>query len=129
MEKLTRRQQQVFDAVIACSEPVTAYRLLDVLADQGFKAPPQVYRPLERLVALGLVHKIESKNAYLACQSNTVHDAGDLAYALCDSCEQVTELEIPEILSGLKKTGQASGFVASQTRLEITGLCENCQSG
>lgn len=126
MEKLTARQQQVFDAIEARNEPVTAYDLLESLGDLGFKAPAQVYRPLERLLGLGLVHKIESKNAFLACQSTTCRQSHIQAYVICEACAKTTEISLPGVNEEIKKAELLPGFSFSSARLEVTGRCADC---
>ncbi|MCC2690339.1 MAG: zur, partial [Rhizobiaceae bacterium] len=63
--KLTRNQQLVLARLEAASGPVSAYGLLDQLRDDGFRAPLQVYRALEGLIKGGLVHRLESLNAFV----------------------------------------------------------------
>ncbi|HSM41507.1 MAG TPA: transcriptional repressor, partial [Afifellaceae bacterium] len=57
----------VFDTLLAADGPLSAYDILDRLRDKGFRAPLQVYRALDKLLALGLVHRLESLNAFIAC--------------------------------------------------------------
>ncbi len=65
--KLTRNQQLVLDRLAASPAALTAYDLLDQLRPAGLRAPVQVYRALETLGQRGLIHRIESLNAYVAC--------------------------------------------------------------
>ncbi|MGB2321810.1 MAG: Fur family transcriptional regulator, partial [Candidatus Puniceispirillaceae bacterium] len=65
--KLTRNQTLVLEALASAGQPLGAYSLLDLLRDQGFKAPLQVYRALDQLISEGLVHRLESLNAWTAC--------------------------------------------------------------
>jgi len=52
--------------------PLSAYDILDKLHDFGFRAPLQVYRALDKLIELGLVHRLETLNAFVACQHKIV---------------------------------------------------------
>ena len=65
---LTKNQTLVMGALSQAKGPLSAYTILDELRDDGFRAPLQVYRALEKLVELGLVHRLESLNAFVACQ-------------------------------------------------------------
>ena len=66
MQTLTRNQQIVFDIINKSSEPLKAYTILSNVQKKGIKAPPQVYRALDKLIEMGKIHKIESKNAFVA---------------------------------------------------------------
>ena len=71
MQALTRNQQIVFDIINKSSEPLKAYTILSNVQKKGIKAPPQVYRALDKLIEMGKIHKIESKNAFVACQNSS----------------------------------------------------------
>jgi len=64
---LTRNQSLVFGALSRAEGPLSAYTILDQLRDDGFRAPLQVYRALDKLVETGMVHRLESLNAFVAC--------------------------------------------------------------
>jgi Fur family zinc uptake transcriptional regulator len=65
--------------------------LLDQLRDDGFRAPLQVYRALDTLMKGGLVHRLESLNAFVACAEPHDHSHRMTAFAICDTCGQVME--------------------------------------
>ena len=65
---LTKNQQLVLTILNKADMPLSAYSILDGLREFGFKAPLQVYRALDRLIELGKVHRIESMNAFIACE-------------------------------------------------------------
>ena len=67
MQQLTRNQGLVFDVLTHSEGPLSAYSILDKLRDSGFRAPLQVYRALDKLLEFGLVHRLESLNAFVAC--------------------------------------------------------------
>ena len=112
-EFLTRNQALVFDALSASEAPLSAYTILDKLRGDGFRAPLQVYRALEKLQDLGLVHRLESINAFVACahpdQDCCSH--GLTAFTICESCGKVTEFHDHMIEERL-----AQGDVAAMER-------------
>ena len=57
---------------------------------RGIKAPPQVYRALEKLIKLGKIHKVESKNAFVACKSSNCEVSNATAFSFCEFCEKVS---------------------------------------
>ena len=65
---LSKNQQIIFDLIDRSPEPLKAYTILYNVQKKGINAPPQVYRALDKLVEIGKIHKIESKNAFVACK-------------------------------------------------------------
>lgn len=132
MAALTRNQSLVFDALSKATAPLSAYSLLDQLRGDGFRAPLQVYRALEKLQEAGLVHRLESLNAFVACAHSDGdhhgHRHGLTAFAICADCGQVNEFSDQEIEARLSGWANASGFRADKTTIEIRGHCASCQT-
>ena len=124
--RLTSRRRQVLEILLASHQPLGAY---DILAElnrgTGTEriAPPIVYRALDFLLAQGLVHRLESRNAFIGC----VHPGHQRAaqFLICRGCEQVAELENPE--AGLLAQADDLGFAVDHSVVEITGVCAQCQ--
>jgi Fur family zinc uptake transcriptional regulator len=126
---LTRNQSLVMTALSAAAAPLSAYDILDRLRGDGFRAPLQVYRALEKLVEFGLVHRLESLNAFVACADPHDHEAhahGVTAFAICDSCGSVTEFHDHAIENRLKQWQAAQHFKPERTTIEIRGACNRC---
>ena len=87
-------------------------------------APPTVYRALEFLVEHGFVHKIESLNAFVGCDRPDGDHVGQ--FLICGSCQQVGELDDPDIAKLIVKKAKTIGFVVSHQTIEVRGLCCNC---
>ena len=66
---LSKNQQIVLDIIEKAKEPLKAYSILFNVQKKGIKAPLQVYRALEKLIKLGKIHKVESRNAFVACKT------------------------------------------------------------
>src|SRR4051812_16288269 len=74
-QKFTPIRRQVLRALLSSHRPLGAYEVIDELAKSMPRpAPITVYRALDFLMENGLVHRIESRNAYLACAAHD-HDA------------------------------------------------------
>ena len=104
---------------------VKAYDLLDQLAAEGGSAkPPTVYRALDFLMEEGLVHKIESLNAYIGCP----HPAEDHVsqFLICDKCDTVTEVASPDLAKAVAGAATDQSFTIKRQTLELHGVCENC---
>ncbi len=123
---LTRNQQLVLETLSGSGMPMSAYSILDSLREDGFRAPPQVYRALDKLVETGRVHKLETLNAFVACAHEQCHKAGLIAFAICESCGQVSEFSDKMVSQGLAAWSDKHGFKRSKTTLEIRGDCGAC---
>lgn len=126
--QLTRNQSLVFDTLMKSEGPMSAYTILDRLRDHGFRAPLQVYRALEKLVESGLVHRLESINAFVAC-SHPAEECcrhGTVAFAICNSCGGVTEFHDHAIDHRLSDWAKGQQFKAEKTTIEIRGVCRQC---
>ena len=124
--KLTKNQSLVLDALSGARQPLGAYALLDRLRDEGFKAPLQVYRPLDQLAALGLVHRLESLNAWTVCCAES--HQGTPIFAICNDCGMVTEHLDEQLSSTIEALPEISGFVPDRSIVEIYGQCGECSS-
>jgi len=105
---------------------MSAYDILDHLRPDGLKAPLQIYRALEKLVELQLVHKLESLNAFVSCDHGACHASDMTAFTICEDCGDVTELGADAVADLLKQQVGESGFQISQTAIEIKGTCQRC---
>lgn len=126
-QKFTHIRRQVLEALLSSHRPLGAYEIIDELAKQMPRpAPITVYRALEFLMENGLVHRIESRNAFLACAHN--HDAASVvAFLICDKCGSVGEIPAAPLAKSLTDVVNGTGFVPKLSVVEITGLCEHCQ--
>lgn len=130
--KLTANQAAVMTCLETSSRAMTAYDILDEVRDAGIRAPVQVYRALERLMESGLVHRIESMNAFVACahthEGDHVHGHSEtVAFAICDDCGSVSEIPVPKAAKTIGAITGDSGFVTERTVVELRGHCAPCQ--
>jgi len=125
---LTRNQELVFQALSKAKSPLTAYALLARLEHSGLRAPLQVYRALDRLVARGLVHRLESINAFVACDGSHAKEQAPAGFTICVKCGRAEEFCDPRLGSALKRIADSSDFSAEKYTIEISGLCESCRS-
>ena len=126
--QLTKNQSLLFDVLEKAEGPLSAYTILDKLRDHGFRAPLQVYRALEKLLEYGVVHRLESINSFVACAhpGDDCHSHGIVAFAICESCGQVTEFHDHEVDHRLMEWVRGQKFKPEKTTIEIRGLCEAC---
>lgn len=125
---LTKNQALVFGKLSQASGPLTAYSILDDLRDDGFRAPLQVYRALEKLVDYGLVHRLESLNAFVACRHKGCSDHKTAAFAICDECGNVLEFAPDQAMEHLQSWTKNQKFRLSRATIELRGTCQLCTS-
>ena len=87
----------------------------------------QVYRALDKLVEIGKIHKIESRNAFIACQNSTCQISNATAFSICESCEKVTEISNPSLSKYLSNIKNKDGMKYNKYNLEFFGLCKKCK--
>lgn len=126
-QKFTPIRRRVLQALSASHRPLGAYEVIDALAAHGPRpAPITVYRALDFLMENGLVHRIESRNAFLACAHD--HDAAAMvAFLICDRCGSVGEIPATRVAQSLNDAARSTGFAPKLSVVEITGLCAHCQ--
>lgn len=126
-QKLTPIRRQVLEALLSSHRPLGADEVIDELAKSMPRpAPITVYRALDFLIGNGLVHRIESRNAYLACAHD--HDATTMiAFLICEHCGSVGEIPAAPLAQGLNAAARATGFTPTLSVVEITGTCVHCQ--
>ncbi len=127
-QKLTPIRRAVLEALLSSHRPLGAYEVIDQLAARRARpAPITIYRALEFLMANGLVHRIESRNAYLACAHD--HDAASMvAFLICERCGSVGEIVAGAATQSLNDAARRTGFAPKLSVVEITGICAHCQA-
>jgi Fur family zinc uptake transcriptional regulator len=126
-QKFTPIRRQVLQALLSSHRPLGAYEVIDELAKSMPRpAPITVYRALDFLMENGLVHRIESRNAFLACAHD--HDAAAMvAFLICERCGSVGEIPAAPVAQSLNAAARANGFAPKLSVVEITGTCAHCQ--
>lgn len=126
--RLTPLRQRVFQEIASSHRAIGAYEVLDRLAGKGPRlAPISVYRAIDALIEAGVVHRLESRNAYFACHAG--HGPGrNQLIVMCDDCGRVAEIAGEDVFSAIDAAVQAAAFKARQTIAEVTGVCADCAS-
>ncbi len=123
--RLTPLRRRVLELIWRRHEPVRAYDVLDRLrGERRGAAPPTVYRALDFLLGNGLVHRIESLNAYVGCIAPSGNHSGQ--FLICRDCGSVGELDDPAIARLVVRRAAAMGFEVERQTIEVSGLCPEC---
>jgi Fur family zinc uptake transcriptional regulator len=124
---LSKNQKIIFDLIAKSPEPLKAYTILYNVQKKGINAPPQVYRALDKLVEIGKIHKIESKNAFVACKNSDCEISKATAFSICESCEVVDEISDVKLSKYLSSFNHKKGMKFKRFNLEFFGLCKKCK--
>jgi Fur family zinc uptake transcriptional regulator len=126
--ELTKNQRLVLAALSRAGTPLSAYQILDQLRDDGFRAPLQVYRALDQLRGLGVVHRLESMNAFVACAhaDGHPHHGEPIGFTICERCGAVSEIHDADFRAFVDGISARSGFRPKKTTVEIRGICAEC---
>jgi Fur family transcriptional regulator, zinc uptake regulator len=116
----------IVEALRGAGRPVSAYELIEQVRGHGVTAPPTVYRALQRLIEDGLAHRLESLNAFVAC--NHPHHPGKAVFAICDACGTVTEFDSASAIKTLQTWAKSNAFQVRSMTLELRGRCASCQA-
>src|SRR6516225_9723124 len=125
-QRLTPIRRQVLEALLASHKPLGAYEIVEHLAGDTRPAPITVYRALDFLRDTGLVHRIESRNAFVACVHD--HSSDDLVvFLICERCGAVGEAPGAGVAEALKASSRTAGFSPKSPLIEIAGICSHCR--
>jgi Fur family transcriptional regulator, zinc uptake regulator len=127
-ERLTAIRRRVLEALLQSHAPLGAYELIDRLAANGARpAPITIYRALDFLREQGLVHRIESRNAFIACVHN--HDSAEpVVFLICEKCGAVGEAAGAAVAQTIRTASRAAGFTPKAPVIEISGVCAHCKA-
>jgi len=124
---LSKNQQIVLEIIERAKEPLKAYSILFNVQKKGINAPQQIYRALDKLIEIGKIHKIESKNAFVACKNANCEVSRATAFSICESCEKVEELNDLKLSKYLSSYSDKTGMKYKKYNLEFFGLCKKCK--
>mgnify|MGYP006274055809 CR=1 FL=1 len=124
--QLTPIRRKTLELIWGNHKAVKAYDLLDQIRPSNDSAKPAtVYRALEFLLEQGLIHRVESLNAFVGCHcSGTQHEQ---ILLICTQCHDIEERPAENLLDNLNQELLRSGFQSQRKTLEIHGLCQSCQ--
>ncbi len=125
-ESLTPLRRRVLELLLDQHGPAKAYDLLPLLDGEKTAKPPTIYRALDFLVRMGLAHRIESLNAFVACGVGAC--ARSTIFLICEKCGGAEEFDAGHALVDLTDAAKRDGFAIRRTMIEASGLCSTCQA-
>lgn len=124
--RLTDLRRAVFEEIAGSHHAIGAYEILERLAVKGTRlAPISVYRAIDALIEAGVVHRLESKNAFFAC--HIAHGTGQEHLVMsCERCGTVAEVTDAGVFAAIDRAAAEAAFKPRLRVVEIAGLCGNC---
>ena len=124
-ERLTENRQQVLELLLADHRPAGAYEILERFDWKGRRpAPAQIYRALAFLEAMGVVHRIASRNVYVACSGQG--EGHCTVFLVFEECGTVSEPSAAGLRGAVRDLADKSDFEFRRHTLEVTGRCPEC---
>ena len=125
--RFTKLRQDVFQEIAATYTSIGAYDVLARLAEKGTRlAPISVYRAIDALIEAGVIHRLESKNAYFACRRLDHATGRRPIFLACEKCNAVQEADAEGIFDTIDRVARAANFQPRVKFVEVSGLCRNC---
>jgi Fur family transcriptional regulator, zinc uptake regulator len=127
--RFTKLRQDVFEEIAATHASIGAYDILAKLAEKGTRlAPISVYRAIDALLEAGVIHRLESKNAFFACRRMDHRTGRRPIFLSCENCNTVQEVDSEGIFDTIDRLSRETSFQPRVKFVEVSGLCRNCQS-
>jgi len=128
--RLTDKRKQVLSCLIEADSALSAYDVISLLQrkyDIHMQAM-SVYRILDFLHGVNLIHKLELVNKYIVCSHIACdHEHEKSQFLICSKCTSVSEVSFDKtIIDNLKKLAERSGYFLSADQLEFSCVCKSC---
>jgi Fur family zinc uptake transcriptional regulator len=120
-KSLSGTEQKICRHLVRETKALGAYEIQKAL---GIRHPNTVYRALEKLQDLGFVHRLESENAFIACDGpGEIHNPG---FLVCRDCGEVEEFPTSSVQPILQSVARDRRFLMEKTTIELIGRCSRC---
>ncbi len=124
--RLTPTRRRVLSVIWQSHRPLGAYAITEAINQTEHRVlPPTVYRVIDFLLELGLIHRIDSLNAYIGCAFPDAPHSD--TFLICRQCGSVAECCDDIIEQAISEATQRARFLPESRSLEILGLCPGCQ--
>lgn len=126
--RLTEQRRRVLEEIAGSHHAIGAYEVLERLARKGSRlAPISVYRAIDALLSAGVIHRLESKNAFFACHATHTPDRDQIVLA-CVGCGRVAEVPGKPVFEAIASAARDAAFQPSHTVAEVSGMCADCRT-
>lgn len=124
---LTPGRRRILEILASEGRPLGAYEMIDRVAEATGKrpAPISIYRALDFLLENSLIHRLASRNAYLACGHG--HAAEEpIVFLICEACGDVVEVTSADLRDSLADLARQVEFSPRTAVMELAGMCRAC---
>jgi Fur family transcriptional regulator, zinc uptake regulator len=127
--RLTEQRRQILELLAQSPKPLGAYDLLEQIQKSSPKrqAPVVVYRALDFLLDAQLIHRLESRNAFIICPHRHTQDEA-IVFLICENCGRADEASSDMVQQSLNLLAQKRSFELKTRVLELVGLCLTCKA-
>ncbi|TPI15591.1 MULTISPECIES: transcriptional repressor [unclassified Mesorhizobium] len=125
---LTKNQALVLETIAKARKPIGAYEILRKLKPYGIKSPVQIYRAVNSLIQCGIVHKVESINAFVRCTDVHLHRGQTTILAICDGCGTVVEHHDGTVDRLLEAWARQEALQVEAVAIELKVRCASCSA-
>ncbi len=123
--RLTELRRHVLEIIWSRHGPIRAYDILRQMDPKvGNATPNTVYRALDFLLGAGLIHRLDSLNAFMGCADPVSKHSAQ--FLICRKCESAAEIHDPALDRNLLKDARNLGFEADSRTIEVRGVCADC---
>ncbi|MDR2055313.1 MAG: transcriptional repressor [Desulfovibrio sp.] len=123
--RLTSLRRSILEILVAADFPVKAYDIIEYMRDKGKRVTPaSIYRTLDFLLQNGLVHRVNSLNAYIPCTGK--HSNHILLMFICSECQKTTEIDDQTLYDSMQSRLEELGMSLQGGCIEIQGTCKEC---
>lgn len=120
--RFTPIRRQILELIWDSTPHIKAYDIQKKLEDMGEKLnPPTIYRALDFLLSNGMIHRIESLNAYAPCYDHEDYHHGQ--FIICNDCGNVTEIHEDSIINTLLNRVEGMGYSVQDQTIELRVNC------
>jgi Fur family zinc uptake transcriptional regulator len=124
--RFTDLRREVLRLIWLSHVPAKAYDILENLKGKEWSAkPPTVYRALDFLLETGLVHKLDSINAYIGRSHPRDHNG--CYFLICTDCNEAKECCSSELSDAIELAWNKNSFKPKKITLEVFGQCSACR--
>lgn len=126
--RLTEQRRRVLEEIAGSHHAIGAYEILERLGRKGVRlAPISVYRAIDALLSAGVIHRLESRNAFFACHATHTAEYDQLVLA-CEGCGRVAEVPGKPVFEAIASAARQAAFQPGHTVAEVSGMCADCQA-
>ena len=125
---ITQQREAVADVVFSTAGHLSVEDIESALKGLGERiGKATIYRTMEILVRSGLVEEHDFGEGFKRYEhlfgQQPVHE-----HLICTNCNRVIEFRSPQVVRLQEETAREHGFLPTRHRLEIYGICANCQA-